>query len=236
MTQTRRKAVDWRMGLLLSSGGIVGSASGVWLFERLLRLGQLDLIISLLYLVLLAGVGFLMVQESYALIRGRVTRGVSILRRPARTVAHVLPFRIPFPRSGLYISVIPPLVLGFGIGVLSAIMGIGGGFILIPAMIYLLRMPTNVVVGTSLFQVLIVACLVVILQSAATQTVDLVLAALLMAGGVIGAQFGARVGAGLKNEHIRGVLGLLLVAASVKFLWDLVIPPTEFYVLGGGLW
>jgi uncharacterized membrane protein YfcA len=208
MTQTRRKAVDWRMGLLLSSGGIVGSASGVWLFERLLRLGQLDLIISLLYLVLLAGVGFLMVQESYALIRGRVTRGVSI----------------------------PPLVLGFGIGVLSAIMGIGGGFILIPAMIYLLRMPTNVVVGTSLFQVLIVACLVVILQSAATQTVDLVLAALLMAGGVIGAQFGARVGAGLKNEHIRGVLGLLLVAASVKFLWDLVIPPTEFYVLGGGLW
>jgi uncharacterized membrane protein YfcA len=236
MTQTRRKAVDWRMGLLLSSGGIVGSASGVWLFERLLRLGQLDLIISLLYLVLLSGVGFLMVQESYALIRGRVTRGVSILRRPARTVAHVLPFRIPFPRSGLYISVIPPLLLGFGIGVLSAIMGIGGGFILIPAMIYLLRMPTNVVVGTSLFQVLIVACLVVVLQSAATQTVDLVLAALLMAGGVIGAQFGARVGAGLKNEHIRGVLGVLLIAASLKFLWDLVIPPTEFYVLGGGLW
>jgi uncharacterized protein len=236
MTQTRRKAVDWRMGLLLSSGGIVGSASGVWLFERLLRLGQLDLIISLLYLVLLAGVGFLMVQESYALIRGRVTRGVSILRRPARTVAHVLPFRIAFPRSGLFISVIPPLALGFGIGVLSAIMGIGGGFILIPAMIYLLRMPTNVVVGTSLFQVLIVACLVVILQSAATQTVDLVLAALLMAGGVIGAQFGARVGAGLKNEHIRGVLGVLLIAASVKFLWDLVIPPVEYYVLGGGLW
>lgn len=236
MTQTRRKAVDWRMGWLLATGGIVGSASGVWLFERLLRLGQLDLIISLLYLVLLSGVGFLMVQESYALIRGRVTRGVSILRRPARTVAHVLPFRIAFPRSGLLISVIPPLALGFGIGVLSAIMGIGGGFILIPAMIYLLRMPTNVVVGTSLFQVLIVACLVVILQSTATQTVDLVLAALLMAGGVIGAQFGARVGAGLKNEHIRGVLGVLLIAASLKFLWDLVIPPTEFYVLGGGLW
>jgi uncharacterized protein len=236
MTQTRRKAVDWRMGWLLATGGIVGSASGVWLFERLLRLGQLDLIISLLYLVLLSGVGFLMIQESYALIRGRVTRGVSILRRPARTVAHVLPFRIAFPRSGLYISVIPPLALGFGIGVLSAIMGIGGGFILIPAMIYLLRMPTSVVVGTSLFQVLIVACLVVILQSAATQTVDLVLAALLMAGGVIGAQFGARVGAGLKNEHIRGLLGVLLIGASVKFLWDLVIPPTEFYVLGGGLW
>jgi uncharacterized protein len=158
------------------------------------------------------------------------------LRRPARTVAHVLPFRIAFPRSGLYISVIPPLALGFGIGVLSAIMGIGGGFILIPAMIYLLRMPTNVVVGTSLFQVLIVACLVVVLQSAATQTVDLVLAALLMAGGVIGAQFGARVGAGLKNEHVRGLLGVLLIAASVKFLLDLVLTPEETYVLGGGLW
>jgi uncharacterized membrane protein YfcA len=236
MTQTRRKGVDWRMGMLLSGGGIAGSATGVWLFERLLRLGQLDLIISLLYLFLLSSVGFLMVQESYALLRGRETRGVSTLRRPARTVAHALPFRIAFPRSGLFISVIPPLVLGFGIGALSAIMGIGGGFILIPAMIYLLRMPTNVVVGTSLFQVLIVASLVVILQSAATQTVDLVLAGLLMAGGVIGAQFGARVGAGLKNEHIRGVLGVLLILASVKFLLDLVIPPTEYYVLGGGLW
>lgn len=236
MTQTRRKAVDWRMGLLLSIGGILGSASGVWMFERLLRLGQLDLIISLLYLVLLSSVGFLMLSESYALIRGRPTRGVSILRRPARTVAHTLPFRMAFPRSGLYISVIPPLALGVGIGALAAIMGIGGGFILIPAMIYLLRMPTNVVVGTSLFQVLIVSSLVVVLQSAATRTVDLVLAALLMLGGVIGAQFGARIGAGLKNEQIRGLLGLLLIIASLKFLWDLVIPPVEPYVLGGGLW
>lgn len=236
MTQTRRKAVDWRMGLLLSIGGIAGSASGVWLFQRLLQLGQLDLIISLLYLFLLAGVGGLMVSESYALMRGRAARSVSILRRPARSVAHTLPFRVAFPRSGLYISVIPPLALGFMIGALAAIMGIGGGFVLIPAMIYLLRMPTNVVVGTSLFQVLIVASLVVILQSAATQTVDLVLAGLLMAGGVVGAQFGARVGAGLKNEHIRGLLGLLLIVASLKFLWDIVIPPTEPYVLGGGLW
>jgi uncharacterized protein len=236
MTQTRRKSVDWRMGALLSTGGVIGSASGVWLFERLLRLGQLDLLISLLYLFLLAGVGGLMVAESYAIWRGRTLRGVSILKRPARTVAHTLPLRMPFPRSGLYISVIPPLLLGFAVGALAAIMGVGGGFILIPAMIYLLRMPTKVVIGTSLFQVLIVACLVVILQSAATQTVDLVLAALLMAGGVIGAQFGARVGAGLKNEHIRGLLGLLLLAASVKFLWDIVIPPEEPYVLGGGLW
>jgi uncharacterized membrane protein YfcA len=235
MTQTRRKAVDWRMGLLLSIGGIVGTASGVWLFERLLRLGQLDLIISVLYLFLLAGVGALMLWESYAVWRGRTVRGVSILRRPARTVAHTLPLRLRFPRSGLYISVIPPLALGFGVGAMAAIMGIGGGFILIPAMIYLLRMPTNVVVGTSLFQVLIVTSLVVILQSAATQTVDLVLAALLMLGGVVGAQLGARMGAGLKGEQIRGLLGAILIAASVKFLWDILIPPTEPYVLGGGL-
>lgn len=236
MSQTRRKSVDWRMGLLLSAGGIVGSASGVALFERLLRLGQLDLIISLLYLFLLAGVGWLMAAESYAVWRGRAMKGVSILRRPARTLAHQLPLRMPFPRSGLYISIIPPLALGFGVGALAAIMGVGGGFILIPAMIYLLRMPTNVVIGTSLFQVLIVASLVVILQSEATQTVDLVLAATLMAGGVIGAQFGARVGAGLKNEHLRGILGLILLAASVKFLIDVVVPPDEPYVLGGGLW
>jgi len=236
MTQTRRKSVDWRMGALLSGGGIIGSMSGVWLFERLLRLGQLDLLISLLYLILLSGVGVLMLSESYAIMRGRTSRGVSILRRPARTVAHTLPFRVRFPRSGLYISVIPPLGLGFLIGALAAIMGIGGGFIIIPAMIYLLRMPTSVVIGTSLFQVLIVSSLVVILQSTATQTVDLMLAGLLMLGGVVGAQLGARVGAGLKSEHLRGVLGALLIVASLKFLLDLVIPPTEPYVLGGGLW
>lgn len=236
MTQTRRKSVDWRMGLLLSIGGVLGSVGGVALFERLLRLGQLDLIVSLLYLLLLSGVGFLMVRESYRFWRGRPAKGVSILRRPLRTVAHNLPFRMRFPRSGLYISVIPPLGLGFAIGALSAIMGIGGGFILIPAMIYLLRMPTNVVIGTSLFQVLVITSLIVVLQSAATQTVDLVLALLLMAGGVVGAQVGARLGAGLKAEYVRGILGALLMAASAKFLFDLVIPPTERYVLGGGMW
>jgi uncharacterized membrane protein YfcA len=236
MTQTRRKSIDWRMGMLLSIGGILGSVSGVWLFERLLRIGQLDLIVSLLYLLLLASVGFLMLRESYQAWRGRTLKGVSILRRRARNVGHTLPFRLRFPRSGLYISVIPPLCLGFAIGALSAIMGVGGGFVLIPAMIYLLRMPTNVVIGTSLFQVLIITSLIVVLQSAATQTVDLVLAALLMLGGVVGAQLGARLGAGLKSEHLRGLLGALLLGAAAKFLLDLLIPPTEPYVLAGGLW
>ena len=236
MTQTRRKAVDWRMGMLLSVGGIVGSWAGVVLFERLLRLGQLDLIVSLLYLLLLSSVGFLMVRESYRFWRGRPAKSVSVLRRPLKTVAHNLPFRMRFPRSGLYISVLPPLGLGFAIGAISAIMGIGGGFIVIPAMIYLLRMPTNVVIGTSQFQVLVISSLIVVLQSIATHTVDLVLALLLMAGGVVGAQIGARVGAGIKAEYVRGILGVLLVAASIKFLFDLVVPPDEIYVLGAGLW
>ncbi len=236
MTQTRRKAIDWRMGMLLSIGGILGSACGVWLFERLLNMGQLDLTISLLYLVLLASVGGLMLAESLAVMRGRSARGVTVLRRPLRAVARNLPFRLRFPRSGLYISVILPLLLGFGIGALAAIMGVGGGFALIPAMIYLLRMPTNVVIGTSLFQVLIVASLIVVMQASATQTVDLVLAALLMFGGVVGAQLGVRLGAGLKSEHLRALLSLVLLAASAKFLWDLGIEPREHYVLGGGRW
>ena len=235
MTQTRRRSVDWRMGLLLSLGGVLGSSAGVALFERLLRLGQLDLLVSILYLLLLSSVGFLMVRESYRFWRGHPQKSVSVLRRPLKTVAHTLPFRLRFPRSGLYISVLPPLGIGFTIGAISAIMGIGGGFILIPAMIYLLRMPTNVVIGTSQFQVLVISSLIVVLQSIATQTVDLVLALLLMAGGVVGAQIGARVGAGIKAEYVRGILGALLMAASIKFLFDLVIPPAELYVLGGGL-
>ena len=234
MTQTRRKNVDWRMGALLSAGGILGSAAGVGLFQRLLNIGQLDLIISVLFLVFLAGIGALMLMESLAVMRGKTQR-TSALNRPAKALAHRLPMRLKFPRSGLYISVLPPLALGFAIGVLAAIMGVGGGFILIPAMIYLLRMPTNVVIGTSLFQVLVVTCITIVLQATATQRVDLVLAAVLMLGGVVGAQFGARLGAGLKGEHLRALLGLILIAASIKFLWDIVVPPQEFFVLGAGM-
>jgi uncharacterized membrane protein YfcA len=231
MTQTRRKSVDWRMGLLLSSAGILGSIAGVGIFQQLLKIGQLDLLISLLFLIFLASIGALMLMESLAVIRGR-SQSSSMLNRPAKALAHRLPFRLKFPRSGLYISVLPPLALGFGIGVLAAIMGVGGGFIIIPAMIYLLRMPTNVVVGTSLLQVLIVTCVTIVLQATATQRVDLVLAAVLMLGGVVGAQFGVRLGAGLKGEHIRALLGIILIAASLKFLWDVVVPPQEFFVLG----
>ncbi|GAN00447.1 membrane protein [alpha proteobacterium U9-1i] len=232
MTQTRRKAVDWRMGILLSVGGVMGSIFGVSLFEQLLAMGQLDLMVSLLYVVFLAIIGSLMLAEGLAIMRGKPLPSIPLLKRPVRGIAHTLPFRVRFPRSGLYISIIPPIVIGFFIGALAAIMGVGGGFALIPAMIYLLRMPTNVVIGTSLFQVLIVTALIVVLQSAATQTVDLLLAALLMLGGVIGAQFGARMGAGLKGEHIRALLGALLLACSLKFLFDLIVTPDELYTLG----
>jgi uncharacterized membrane protein YfcA len=233
-SMARRKSVDWRMGGLLSLGGAAGSVFGVSLFDRLLALGQLDLLISLLYVGFLALIGALMLIESISVMRGRSAPGRMLFSRSARTVAHRLPFRMRFPRSGLYISVIPPLALGFLVGVLAAIMGVGGGFILAPAMIYLLRMPTNVVIGTSLFQILIVTSLIVLLQSSMTHTVDLVLSALLMLGGVIGAQFGARVGARLRGEHIRALLGLLLALWSLRFLWDLVVAPDELFQLGAG--
>ncbi|HWA01688.1 MAG TPA: sulfite exporter TauE/SafE family protein [Caulobacterales bacterium] len=234
MSQSRRNSVDWRMGVLLSIGGVLGSVFGVSLFHRLLALGQLDLIIQLLYVVFLALVGALMLAESIAVLRGRSGRSANVLSRPARTLAHRLPLRLRFPRSGLYISLIPPLFLGFAVGVLAAIMGVGGAFILVPAMIYLLRMPTNVVVGTSMFQILVVMALVVILQSTATHKVDLVLSALLMLGGVVGAQFGSRVGARMRSEQIRASLGLILLGASAFFLFGLVWEPRELFTLTDG--
>jgi uncharacterized membrane protein YfcA len=230
----RRKSVDWRMGLLLSIGGVAGSVSGVSLFHRLLAIGQLDLIISLCYIVLLALIGALMLMESIAVIYKRPNPSRAIFSRSARRMTNRLPFRMRFPRSGLYISVVPPLALGFFIGALAAIMGVGGGFILAPAMIYLLRMPTNVVIGTSLFQILIVTAFIVLLQATMTHTVDLVLSAILMLGGVVGAQLGSRLGARLRGEQIRAILGAILAVWSAKFLFDLVVAPPELYILGAG--
>jgi uncharacterized membrane protein YfcA len=168
-------------------------------------------------------------------MRGQTAPTRSPLSRPARSIAHALPFQIRFPRSGLYISVIPPLALGVGVGVLAAIMGVGGAFILAPAMIYLLRMPTSVVVGTVQFQVLVVAATVTVLQALITQKVDILLALLLMTGGVIGAQFGARFGARLPAEQLRAVLAVIVLITGMKLLWDLAAPPEELYVIGGAL-
>jgi uncharacterized membrane protein YfcA len=228
----RRRSVDWRMGLVLTIGGVLGSTLGVSLFSSLLAAGQADVFINLLFVLFLGAIGSLMLYESFSAIRGRTSTMSSRLSRSARTIAHWLPFQLRFPRSGLYISVIPPLALGVGVGVLAAIMGIGGAFILAPAMIYLLRMPTAVVVGTTQFQVLVTAATVTVLQASITQKVDILLAVILIAGGVVGAQFGARFGARLPAEQLRAALAVIVLVTGLKLLWDLAAPPDELYVIG----
>ena len=228
----RRRLVDWRMGVVLTVAGILGSIVGVRLFAAMHAIGQVDLLITLAYVFFLCGIGGLMLWESVGAL-ARKRRGLpAATRRRRRTLAHKLPMRVRFPSSGLYISVLPPLAIGFGVGVLAAVMGVGGGFILVPAMIYVLRMPTQVVVGTSLVQVLIVTALVVVLQSTQTKTVDLALAVLLIIGGVIGAQLGVRTGAKLSAERLRAILAVLVLCTGMKLAYDLVATPTELFVLG----
>jgi uncharacterized membrane protein YfcA len=230
----RRQSLDMKMGLLLLVGGSAGSIFGVQLFAVLRGLGQIDLIISLSYVSFLGIVGGLMFVESMrALMRRR--RGLSAAGRSTgrnkRNWIDALPFKMRFPRSQLYVSVIPPIVIGFFVGTLAAIMGVGGGFVMVPAMIYILRMPTNVVVGTSLFQILFVTALTTFLQATQNHTVDIVLALLLIVGGVIGAQFGARAGRHVKAEELRAALAFMVLAVCAKLGWDLVITPAEMFAI-----
>lgn len=219
----RRKAVDPRMGAVLVSGGMVGSLAGVSIFRYLRELGQIDIVISLAYVGFLGAIGGLMLIESVqALRRGGAT---SKVRHRDRGWMDALPFKIRFYRSRLYMSVIPPFILGAVVGALAAIMGVGGGFIMVPAMIYILHMPTNVVIGTSLFQVIFVTAIVTVLHSVANQTVDIVLALLLLGGGVVGAQFGARMGVKLRSEQLRVLLALLVLTVCGRLAYDLVAPP-----------
>lgn len=227
----RRGTVDLRMGLVLVLGGTVGSAAGVWLFQLLSRLGQIDLLISLSYVVFLGGIGGLMLIESARAIWRRRAGHFKSVRRRHHDLPHILPLKVRFHKSKLYISIIPPLVIGFLVGVLSAIMGVGGGFIMVPAMIYLLGMPTTVVIGTSLFQVIFVTANVTFLQAVKTQTVDVVLALLLLAGAVIGAQFGAQFGSRLRGEQVRAILALMVLAVCAELAWGLVATPGDPYSL-----
>ena len=232
LVHLRRAAVDFKLGGLLLAGGIVGSALGIVLFSALRSVGQLDLLISLLYVVFLGTIGALMLVESLRAV-ARARRPAS--DRPVRPTPepsgfiHSLPLKTTFKQSKLYISVIPILVLGALVGILAAIMGVGGGFIMVPAMIYLLRVPTNVVIGTSLFQIMFVTAFTTVAQSAANQTVDIVLAFVLMVGGVIGAQFGARAGAKLKGEQLRALLALMVLGVALKLAFDLVATPDELF-------
>jgi len=229
LAQWRRGNVDVKLGTVLLIGGIVGSFIGVELVRWLRSVGQIDLIISLAYVTFLGVIGGLMMLESLNAMR-RSKLDIGHKRNKSRhNWIHGLPFKMRFHRSKLFISALPPLILGLLVGLLVALMGVGGGFIIVPAMIYLLRIPTNIVVGTSLFQIVFVTAIVTILHSTSNQTVDVVLALLLMIGGVIGAQFGVRVGQHLRGEHMRALLGFMVLAVCLRMLVDLIVEPDELY-------
>jgi uncharacterized membrane protein YfcA len=232
IAQWRRDNVDVRMGLVLLAGGFAGSALGVQLFAALRRAGQVDIAVSFFYVVVLGTVGMLMVRESVRAIIRRRRTGVASPRAGEHTWLHGLPFKMRFRKSRLYISIVPPLLVGFLIGILSAVMGVGGGFMLVPAMIYLLGMPTSVVIGTSLFQVVFVAANVTLLQAWQVGSVDIVLTLLLLAGGVAGAQFGASMGTKLRGEETRALLGLLVLGVALGLAWDLIRAPENLFAIG----
>ncbi|MBY8917146.1 sulfite exporter TauE/SafE family protein [Nitratireductor rhodophyticola] len=231
----KRKSLDLKLGTVLLAGGIVGASLGVSVFAYLRRLGQLDLIVSLLYVAFLGVVGGLMLMESVRAIRRSRGGQTVTLRKPGQhNWIHRLPLKMRFRASKLFVSVIPVLALGAFIGFLASIMGVGGGFIMVPALIYLLKVPTNVVIGTSLFQIIFVAAFTTIVHSTANQTVDVVLAFLLMVGGVAGAQYGARVGQKLRGEQLRALLALLVLAVALRLGFDLFVRPESVYSLSMG--
>ena len=235
IAQRRRRAIDLKMAAVMSAGGVAGTVTGVWLFSILRRSGQLDFAVSLSYVLLLGTIGGLMLNESVSALKARRTGQSASGGPPVRhSLIHGMPLKMRFRQSRLYISVIPPIAIGFFVGMLSAIMGVGGGFIIVPAMIYLLRMPTNVVMGTSLVQIIFVTATVTILQATSNYSVDIVLALLLITGGVVGAQFGVRAGAKLRGEQLRLLLALLVLAVALRLLYGLVVTPSDLYSLSQG--
>lgn len=227
----KRGTLDMKLGTVLFLGGMVGSSFGAYVFALLRRIGQLDLFVSLLYVVLLGVVGGMMLVESLRALR-RARGGTVTLRKPGQhNWIHRLPLKMRFRTSKLFVSVIPVLGLGAAIGFLAAIMGVGGGFIMVPALIYLLKVPTNVVIGTSLFQIIFVSGYTTVVHATANQSVDVVLAFLLMAGGVAGAQYGAKAGQRLRSEQLRALLALLVLAVAIRLGVDLFVEPDNLYSL-----
>ena len=234
LAHLRRKTVDLRMGGVLLVGGLIGAGIGVQVFAALREIGQVDLLVRLCYVVFLGIIGGLMFIESLNAIRKARRPGGPPPKRRQRNWVHALPFKMKFRTSGLYISVIPPIIVGFLVGVLAAIMGVGGGFIMVPAMIYVLGMPTKVVVGTSLFQIIFVTGFTTLLHATTNYTVDMVLAVLLLVGGVIGAQIGTQIGTRLKAEQLRILLAGIVLAVCAKLALDLLLMPSELYSIGAG--
>tara|TARA_Y100000590_G_scaffold136446_1_gene156186 strand:+ start:341 stop:1252 length:912 start_codon:yes stop_codon:yes gene_type:complete len=228
----RKKNIDIKIGIVLLTGGLVGSTIGVNIFKILMGFGQIDLIIQLLFLILLGFIGFSMLFESAkTTIKKYKTTSVIRTKLHQHSWIHGLPLKMRFHRSKLYISAIPPFLIGIVVGILSAMMGIGGGFIMIPAMVYILGMSTNVVVGTSLFQIIFVTANSTFFQSYLNQTVDIVLASLMILGGVIGAQIGARIGTSVKAEYLRGALAFIVLTVCLKIFLDLTLTPAEIFSL-----
>lgn len=226
----RRRALDLALALMLLAGGLVGTGLGVWLFTRLRAIGQLDLTIALSYVILLSTVGGVMIAESVrATLRVRRGEPPSARKPGAHAWFHGLPIKARFKQSRLYVSVIPVWAIGAAIGFIGAIMGIGGGFILVPLLIYVLRVPTTVVIGTSMVLTLVTMASATVMHAATNHLVDALLALILMVGGVIGAQFGAQAGQKMQSERLRLMLGLLIFAVAVRFAIGLFLPPSEPY-------
>jgi uncharacterized membrane protein YfcA len=230
------KAVDYRIGGIMAVGGALGAVLGVELFRYLRLLGQADLVVALSYLLFLGSIGSMMLYESLTQILRRV-RGETPPRKERRRPMWLygLPFKMRFPRSGLYISAIPPLGLGVFAGILSAIMGVGGGFILVPAMLYVLRMKASVVVGTSLFQIIITTAITTVLQAGRNQTVDIVLSTILLLGGVVGAQYGAKLSGRFRAEEMRAALGLIVLLVGIQMGLELFVRPSDLFLLAPGV-
>jgi uncharacterized membrane protein YfcA len=233
VAQWRRRVIDFKMASVMLAGGVLGSVLGVQLFALLRRIGQADIVVSAGYVILLGSIGGLMLTESLRALRATKTRAP--LPSPERhNWIHGLPLKMRFRTSRLYISVIPPLVLGLIVGVLSSILGVGGGFVIVPAMIYLLRMPTAVVVGTSLVQIVVVTAVTTILHAVSDYSVDAMLALFLILGGVIGAQYGVRMASRMPAEQLRLFLAVLVLGVGARLLYGLVITPRDIYAVTTG--
>jgi len=229
MGHWRQGLVDFKMGSVLLFGGFFGSIFGVWIFHKLVLIGQIETVISILYFILLVSIGILMLIESSQVIRDRIRKTTVKKKIHYHNWAHKLPFKVRFYKSKLYISIIPPIIIGFLIGILSATMGIGGAFILIPAMIYFLGMPTSKVIGTSLFQIIFITALVTVLHATTTFAVDAVLAFFLILSSVVGAQFGVIAANKLRGEEIRALLAVIVLTVAVKIALDLLLVPEDMF-------
>ena len=234
LAHSRNGGVDYRMGAIMVAGGVIGALIGAVLFRLLQSLGQIDVVISMLYVLMLGTIGALMMQEALTGLLPKVTAaygGNTTRKRRHHPLVAGLPYRWRFYASGLYISPLAPLILGVLVGILTMLMGVGGGFMLVPAMLYILGMSGNVVVGTSLFQILFVTMVTTMTHALTTRAVDIILAGLLLLGSVLGAQFGTQIAMKARPEVLRLVLAAIVIAVALRMLYGLGVQPDEIYTV-----